>query len=121
IFLHPPTNYRNCQVQQRLEIGGLFFVAHTQLAVVVHPGMRSLYHPATRTPFAFVSGLRHSFLGHMWDIAPLPHLLLGGFAGVTFIHAQMLGLALCRLRPWPRRWTRSWCHRSEEHTSELQS
>src|SRR6266404_379570 len=100
MFSHPPTNYRNCQLQQRLEIGGFFLIAHTQLAVIVHPGMRSLHHPATRTPFAFVSGLRHSFLGHMWDIAPLPDLFFSGLAGVALIHAQILGSALRRLRPW---------------------
>src|SRR5882672_8738558 len=100
MFSHPPTNYRNCQMQQRFEIGGFFLITHPQLAVIVHPGMRSLYHPATRGPFAFVSGLRHSFLGHMWDIAPLPHFFLSGLAGVALIHAQILRPTLRRFRPW---------------------
>ncbi len=99
LFSHPPTDYRYCQMQQCLEISRFFLVAHAQLAIVVHPGVRSLHHPSAGAPLGFVSGLRHSFLGDVRDIAPLPHLLLGGLAGVALIHAEMLGPTLRRLRP----------------------
>ena len=98
MFSHPPTNDRNCQMKQRLEIGDFFLVAHTQLAVIIHPGMRSLHHPATCAPFSFVSGFRYSLLGHMRNIAPVPHLLLGGLAGIAFVHAEVLRPKLRRLR-----------------------
>jgi len=87
-------------MQQRLEIHGFFLIAHTQLAVIVHPGVRSLYHPATRTSFTFVAGLSHSLpRWHMRYIAPLPHLFFGGLTDVALIHAEILGTALRRLRP----------------------
>jgi len=100
MFSHPPADYRNGQMQQRLEIDGFFLVANTQLAVIVHPGMRSLHHPAPRAPFGFVPCLRPSFLGDVRDIASLPHLLLGGFARVALIHTEILGPTLRRFRPW---------------------
>ncbi len=86
-------------MQQRLEISGFFFIPHSPFAVVVHPRMRSLHHPTTRAPFGFVSGGRRSFLGYMRDITPLPHLLLGGFARVALIHAEVLAATLRRLGP----------------------
>lgn len=100
MFSHPPTDYRDCQMQQCLEIRGFFLISHSQFAVVVHPRMCSLHHPAARTPFGLVSGCRRSFLGHVWDIAPLPHLLLGGLASVALIHAKVLAAAFRRLGSW---------------------
>lgn len=97
MFSHPPTDYRDCQMQQCLEIRGFFLITHSQLAIVVHPRMRSLHYPTARTPFGFVSGCRRSFLGHMWDIAPLAHLLLGGLASLALIHAEVLAAAFRRL------------------------
>lgn len=99
MFSHPPTDYRDCQMQQRLEISGFFLIPHSQLAVVVHPRMCSFHHPTTRTSFVFVSGYRRSFLGHMRDIAPLPHLSLGGLASIAFIHAEVLASAFRWLGP----------------------
>lgn len=100
MFSHPPTDYRDCQMQQRLEISGFFLIPHFQFAVIVHPRMRSLHHPTPRLPFGFVSGGRRSFLGHVRDVAPRPHLLFGGLASVAFIHAEVLAAALGRLGSW---------------------
>src|SRR6266567_899581 len=100
MFLHPPANYRGRQVQQRLKISGFLFVAHTQLAIIIHPGMRALHNPTPSSPLGSVAGFGRSLLGHVGNIATLPHLLFSSFARISLVHAQVLGSALCRLRPW---------------------
>src|SRR5258707_10773683 len=100
MFLHPPTNYRDRQVQQRFEIRHFLFVAHAQFAVVVHPRMRAFDHPTTRPAFGSMSGLWHSLCGDMRDVTALPHLFVGGFASVAFIHPEILGPAFRRLWAW---------------------
>jgi len=86
-------------MQQRLEIGDLLLVTHAQLAIVVHPGMRPLDHPAPSASLGFVSSLGGPLAGNMRDIAPRAHLLLGRLAPVAFVHAEVLRLMLGRLGP----------------------
>src|SRR5271157_5468922 len=100
MFSHAPTDYRDGEMQQSLEISGFLLITHFQLAVIVHPRMRSLHHPTARPPFGFVTGCRRAFLGNLRDIAPLPPLSLGGLAGIAFIHAEVLASAFRRLGPW---------------------
>jgi hypothetical protein len=85
-------------MQQRLEIRCFLFVAHSQFAEIVHPGMRSLHDPTARSAFGFVASRPgQSLRGHMRDIAPLPYLSLGGSARVAFINAEILRMACRRL------------------------
>lgn len=100
MFSHSPADYRNRQVQQRFEISDLLLVAHAQLAIVVHPGVSPLDNPAPSSSLGSVAGLGGSPRGHVRNIAALPHLLVCGFARVALVHAEVLGTALCRLRPW---------------------
>ena len=90
MFSHSPTDYCDRQMQQRLEIRHLLLVAHPQLAEVVHPRMRSLHDPASRSASGFEAFPRRAFPGHMRDITPLPHLLLRRLARIAFIHTEIL-------------------------------
>ena len=100
MFSHPPADYRNGQMQQRLEIDGFFLVS--EHAACGNCSSRNAFSPppsAARTLWS-CTVLRPSFLGDVRDIASLPHLLLGGFARVALIHTEILGPTLRRFRPW---------------------
>lgn len=98
MFSHSPTDYRDGQMQEGLEIRHLLLVAHAQFAEVVHPRMRPLHHPTARSTSGFEACPRRAFPGHVRDVAPLPHLLLRGFTRIAFIHTEILRSPFRRLR-----------------------
>ena len=78
-------------MQQTLEISDFLLITHPQFAKVVHPRMGPLHHPTPRLTLGVETfGFRRSLRRHMGNIASVPHLFLGGFAGIPFIHAQIL-------------------------------
>jgi len=96
---HSPADDRDGQMQQRLEVGGLLLVAHAQLAVVVHPGMRALDDPTPSASLGFVPALGRGPARHVRDIAPGAHLLVRRPALVALVHAEVLRSILGRLGP----------------------
>jgi len=98
-FSHSPADDRSCQMEQRLEIVCSLFVSHSQLPEVVHPRVRSLDDPAPGSPLGLKPTGSRSLSRHVRDVTPRPHFLLGGFAAVAFIHAEVLRFAGRWLRP----------------------
>ena len=96
---HSPTDQRDRQMQQALEVGHLLLVSHPKLTVIVHPRVSPLHHPAA----CFASGpmplLGRPLPRHMGDVSAVSHLLLGRFPSGALIHAKILGPARCRLGP----------------------
>ena len=81
-------------MQERLMNVGPAFVADTQTAVAVQPGVRPLYRPAR---LAQPTAVRRPLLGdERLDAAP-PQLLPLGLGGVGPISVQALGPL-----PWPQ-------------------
>jgi len=96
---HSPANQRGRQMQQAFEVGHLLFVSHPKLAVIVHPRVGSLHHPAACFAFGPMPLLGRSLPRHMRDVSAISHRLLGRFPRVTLIHAKVLRPAWRRLGP----------------------
>jgi hypothetical protein len=98
-FSHPPADQRDCQMQQALEIGRLFFITHSELAVVVHPRVGSFHDPATCLALGAKALPGSSLLGHMRDVTSVPHHLLRRLPRVALIDAKVLRFPGCRSGP----------------------
>jgi hypothetical protein len=86
-------------MQQCLEVGDLFLVPHAQLAIVIHPGMRPLHHPASSASFGLMSAFARRFGWNMQAIASRPYLLCRRFAFVALVHTEVLRPSSGWLRP----------------------